>query len=81
MLIVCMLRIKLSYIRPECEYRKPMSLLYKHYYMRYCLYTEDYIDSLIEQQWNTPIPQAIDRWQHKLLEEIFIAVVHLIFTF
>jgi hypothetical protein len=61
MLIVCMPRIKLSYIRPECEYRKPMSLLNKYYYMIYCLYTEDYIDSLIEQQWNTPIPQAIDR--------------------
>jgi hypothetical protein len=26
-------RIKLSYIWPECEYRKPMSLLYKLYYM------------------------------------------------
>jgi hypothetical protein len=38
-----------------------MSLLYKHYYMRYCLYIEDYIDSLIEQQRNTPIPQAINR--------------------
>jgi hypothetical protein len=45
----------LSYIRPECKHRKPMSLLYKYYYMRYCLYTEDYIDSLIEQQQNTPI--------------------------
>jgi hypothetical protein len=81
MLIVCMLRIKLSYIRLECEYRKPISLLYKHYYMRYCLYTEDYINSLIEQQRNTPIPQAIDRGQHKLLEEIFIVVIHLIFSF
>jgi hypothetical protein len=81
MLIVCMLRIKLSYIQLECEYRKPISLLYKHYYMRYCLYTEDYINSPIEQQRNTPIPQAIDRGQHKLLEEIFIVVVHLIFSF
>jgi hypothetical protein len=81
MLIVCMLRIKLSYIRLECEYRKPISLLYKHYYMRYCLYTEDYINSLIEQQRNTPIPQAIDWGQHKLLEEIFIVVIQLIFSF
>jgi hypothetical protein len=76
MLIVCMPRIKLSYIWPECEYRKPMSLLYKYYYMRYYLYIEDYIDSLVEQQWNTPIPQEIDRGQRKLLEEIFIIVVH-----
>jgi hypothetical protein len=60
MLIVCMPSIKLSYIRPEGEYRKPMSLLYKHYYTGYCLYTEDYIDSLVEQQRNTPVPQAID---------------------
>jgi hypothetical protein len=81
MLIVCIPRNKLSYIRPEYEYRKPMSLLYKHYYMRYCLYTKDYIDSLIEQQQNTPIPQAIDRGQCKVLEEIFIIVVHLIFSF
>jgi hypothetical protein len=33
-----------------------MSLLYKHYYTKYYLYTEDYIDSLVEQQWSTPIP-------------------------
>jgi hypothetical protein len=33
-----------------------MSLLYKHYYMKYYLYTEDYIDSLVEQQRITPIP-------------------------
>jgi type III secretory pathway component EscU len=58
-----------------------MSLLYKYYYRKYCLYTEDYIDSLIEQQWNTPIQQAINRVQCKLLEEIFIIVVHLIFSF
>jgi hypothetical protein len=58
-----------------------MSLLYKHYYTKYCLYTEDYIDSLVEQQQNTPIPQAIDQGQRKLLEEIFIIVVHLIFSF
>jgi hypothetical protein len=58
-----------------------MSLLYKHYYMGYYLYTEDYIDSLVEQQLNTPIPQAIDWGQHKLLEEIFIIVVHFIFSF
>jgi hypothetical protein len=60
MFIVCMPRIKLSYIWLECKYRKPMSLLNKYYYTRYCLYTEDYIDSLLEQQQNTPIPQAID---------------------
>jgi hypothetical protein len=58
-----------------------MSLLYKHYYTRYCLYAEDYIDSLVERQRNTTIPQAIDRGQHKLLEEIFIVVIHLIFSF
>jgi hypothetical protein len=58
-----------------------MSLLYKHYYTGYCLYIEDYIDSLIEQQRNTPIPQAIDQGQCKLLEGIFIIVVHLIFSF
>jgi hypothetical protein len=58
-----------------------MSLLYKHYYMGCCLYIEDYIDSLIEQQRNTPIPQAIDRGQRKHLEEIFIIVIHLIFSF
>jgi hypothetical protein len=81
MLIICMPRIKLSYIRSECEYRKLMSLLHKYYYMRYYLYTEDYIDSLVEQQRNTPIPQVIDRGQHKLLEKIFIIVVHLIFNF
>jgi hypothetical protein len=73
--------IKLSYIRPECEYRKPISLLYKYYYMRYCLYTEDYIDSLIEQQRNTPITQAIDWGQRTPLEEVFIIVVHLIFNY
>jgi hypothetical protein len=81
MLIVCMPKIKLSYIWPECEYRKPMSLLYKHYYTRYCLYTEDYIDSLIEQQRNTPIPQEIYWGQRTPLEEVFIIVVHLIFSF
>jgi hypothetical protein len=70
----------LSHIWPECEYKKPMYFLYKHYYTGYCLYPEDYIYSLVEQQWNTPIPQAIDRGQHKLLEEIFIIVVHLIFS-
>jgi hypothetical protein len=81
MLIVCMVRIKLSYIRPECEYRKLMSLLYKHYYTGYYLYTEDYIDSLVEQQQNTPIPTCNQLGQRKLLEEIFIVVVHLIFSF
>jgi hypothetical protein len=49
--------------------------------MRYCLYIEDYIDSLVEQQRNTPIPQAIDQGQHKLLQGIFIVVIHLIFSF
>jgi hypothetical protein len=58
-----------------------MSLLNKYYYTRYYLYTEDYIDSLIEQQRNTPIPQAIDRGQRTPLEEVFIIVVHLIFSF
>jgi hypothetical protein len=51
------------------------------YYTGYCLYTEDYIDSLIEQQQNNPTPQAIDRGQHKLLEEIFNVVVPLIYVF
>jgi hypothetical protein len=81
MLIVCMFRIKLSYIWPECEYRKPLSLLYKHYYTGYHVYTVDYIDSLIEQQRSTPIPEAIDHGQRKLLEEIFTIVVHLISSF
>jgi hypothetical protein len=58
-----------------------MSLLYKYYYTKYCLYTEDYIDSLVEQQRNKPTPQAIDQGQHKLLEEIFIIEVHLISSF
>ncbi len=57
-----------------------MPLLYKHYYMGYCLFTEDYIDSLIEQQRNIPIPQEIDRGQRKLLEEIFIIEIHIIFN-
>jgi hypothetical protein len=58
-----------------------MSLLYKLYHMGYYLYTEDYIDSLVEQQQNNPTPQAIDRGQSKLLEEIFIIVVPLISAF
>jgi hypothetical protein len=58
-----------------------MSLLYKYYYMRYCLYVEDYINSLIKQQQNTPIPTGNRLGQHKLLEEIFIVVVHPIFSF
>jgi hypothetical protein len=49
--------------------------------MRYCLYIEDYIDSLIEQQQNNPTPQAINRGQHKPLEEIFIVEVHLFSIF
>jgi hypothetical protein len=49
--------------------------------MRYCLYIEDSIDSLVEQQRNNPTPQAIDRGQCKPLEEIFIVVVHLISSF
>jgi hypothetical protein len=81
MFIIYMSRIKLSYIRVECEYIKSMSLLYKLYYTEYCLYTEDYIDSLIEQQWNNPTLQAIDRGQHKLLKEIFIVAVLLISAF
>jgi hypothetical protein len=54
-----------------------MSLLNKYYYTRYCLYKEDYIDSLIEQQRNTPIPEAINRGQRMPLE-VFIVEVHLI---
>jgi ABC-type sulfate transport system permease subunit len=49
--------------------------------MWYCLYTEDYIDSLVEWQRNNPTTQVIDRGQRKLLEEIFIVVVPLIFVF
>jgi hypothetical protein len=49
--------------------------------MRYCLYVEDYINSLIKQQQNTPIPTGNRLGQHKLLEEIFIVVVHPIFSF
>jgi hypothetical protein len=58
-----------------------MSSLYKLYYMKYGLYTEDYIDSLVEQQKNNPTTHAIDRGQRKLLEEIFIIVVFLISVF
>jgi hypothetical protein len=74
-------RIKLSYIQPECEYRNLMSLLYELYYTRYCLHTEDYINSLVEQQRNNPTTQAINRGQRKLLEEIFIIVVPFIYVF
>jgi hypothetical protein len=74
-------RIKLSYIRLECEYRKPMTLLYKLYYMNIVFIDKTIIDSFIEQQQKTPIPQAIDRGQRKPLEAIFIVVVHLIFIF
>jgi hypothetical protein len=49
--------------------------------MGYYLYMEDYINSLVEQQQNNPTPQAIDRGQRKLLEEIFIVVVPLISIF
>jgi hypothetical protein len=49
--------------------------------MRYCLYIDDYSDFLVGLLWNTPIPQAIDWGQCKLLEEIFIIVVHLISIF
>jgi hypothetical protein len=49
--------------------------------MGYCLYTEHYIDYLVEQERNNPTPRAIDRGQRKLLEEIFIIVVPLIFVF
>jgi hypothetical protein len=38
MIIVCTPRIKLSYIRPECEHRKPISLLYKLSYTKCYLY-------------------------------------------
>jgi hypothetical protein len=80
MFIVCMPRIKLPYLQLECEYRKPMSLLYKLYYM-IIVFRKKTLSSLIEQQWNTPTPQAIDQGQCKPLEEIFIVVVHLISTF
>jgi hypothetical protein len=40
-----MSRIKLSYIQPECEYRKPISLLYKIYYMN-IVFTEKTISTL-----------------------------------
>jgi hypothetical protein len=40
-----MSRIQLSYIRLECEYRKPMSLLYKLYYMN-LVFTEKTISTL-----------------------------------
>jgi hypothetical protein len=39
------------------------------------------IDSLIEQQQNTPTPQAIDRGQCTPLEEFFIEEVHVISSF
>jgi hypothetical protein len=71
----------LSYMRPEYKYKKPMSLLYKFYYTEYCLYTEDYINSLTEKLRNNPTQQAINRGQHKLLEEIFIVEDHLISSF
>jgi hypothetical protein len=65
----------------ECKHRKPMPLLYKNYYMGYCLYTEDYIDSLIEQERNTPNPTGNRPGQRKILKEIFIIVIDLIFSF
>jgi hypothetical protein len=58
-----------------------MSLLYKLYYTESCLYTEDYIDSLVEQQQNNPTHRQSAGGQRKPLEEIFIVVVHLIFVF
>jgi hypothetical protein len=58
-----------------------MSLLYKFYYMEYCLYRQDYIDSLVEQQRNTPTSQAIDQGQHTPLEEFIIIEVHRISSF
>jgi hypothetical protein len=39
------------------------------------------INSLVEQQWKAPTPQAVNRGQRKPLEEIFIVVVHLISIF
>jgi hypothetical protein len=47
----------------------------------YCLYREDYINSLVEQQWKTPTLQAIDRGQHMPLQEVFIIEVYLISSF
>jgi hypothetical protein len=37
-----------------------MPLLYKLYYMEYYLYKKTR-STLVEQQWNTPTPHAIDR--------------------
>jgi hypothetical protein len=58
-----------------------MSLPYKFYYIEYCLYRQDYIDSLVEQQRNTPTPRAIDQGQHTPLEEFIIIEVHHISSF
>jgi hypothetical protein len=49
--------------------------------MGYCLYTEDYINSLIEQERNTPNPTGNQPGQCKLLKEIFIVVIDVIFSF
>jgi hypothetical protein len=57
-----------------------MSLLYKLYYTN-IVFIEKTIDSLIEQQQNTPTPQGIDWGQHKPLVEIFIEEVHIISSF
>jgi hypothetical protein len=55
-----------------------MSLLYKIYDTNIVFTDQTIIDSLVEQQWNTPTPQAIDRGQHSPLEEVFIIKVYLI---
>jgi hypothetical protein len=76
MLIVCMPKIKLLYIWPEGEHIILMSLLYKLYYMEYCLYKKTRSTlSMISS--GTPTPQAINQGKHKLLEEIFIIEVHI----
>jgi hypothetical protein len=56
-------------------------LYYINIITRDIIFTQKTIDSLIEQQWNTPIPQEIDQGQRTPLEEVFIIVVHLIFSF
>jgi hypothetical protein len=51
MLIVCMPKIKLSYIRLECKYRKPMSLLY-------CILLQ--VQKGLNNRMDTILPQADD---------------------
>jgi hypothetical protein len=81
MLIVCMPRIKLSYIRQECEHIKPMPLLYKLYYM-IIIFTEKTISTLLSSSSRKLQPhRQLIGGQRKPLKEIFIVVVHLISIF